>query len=229
MTRNSELKEKAIELRKAGLTYSEILLKIPVAKSTLSDWLFSVGLSKKQKQRITEKRLAAAIKGGVAKKEKRMATVSKILDTSKAEIGKLSQREIWLIGAALYWAEGSKEKEYRPGSGIKFTNSDPEMIKFFLFWLKNSLRVTEEEIYFDLYLHDMYRDRVAEIISFWEEQTGYSRSFFKGMYFKRNKANTKRRNVGDNYMGVLRVMVRKSSKYTRMVAGWVSGIVQFTR
>ncbi len=37
-------KEKAIALRKQGKTYSEILAKIPVAKSTLSLWLHDVGL-----------------------------------------------------------------------------------------------------------------------------------------------------------------------------------------
>lgn len=38
----------AIELRKRGLSYSEILMQVPVAKSTLSIWLHSVGLSKTQ-------------------------------------------------------------------------------------------------------------------------------------------------------------------------------------
>lgn len=31
------LKEKAVELRKSGKTYSEILKEVPVAKSTLSE------------------------------------------------------------------------------------------------------------------------------------------------------------------------------------------------
>jgi len=47
--------KKAIELRKKGLSYSEILKCVPVAKSTLSLWLRSVGLSKKQRQRLTDK------------------------------------------------------------------------------------------------------------------------------------------------------------------------------
>jgi len=42
-------KEKAIKLRKRGFSYSEILREIPVAKSTLSLWLRSVGLAKKQR------------------------------------------------------------------------------------------------------------------------------------------------------------------------------------
>ena len=45
-----EEKQKAIALRKRGYSYSEILAEVPVAKSTLSLWLRSVGLAKKQKQ-----------------------------------------------------------------------------------------------------------------------------------------------------------------------------------
>jgi len=74
----SKLKDKAIDLRKQGLSYSEILKKIPVAKSTLSDWLHSVGLSKNQKQRITEKKLAAIKRGGEAKRRKRIEKTKKI-------------------------------------------------------------------------------------------------------------------------------------------------------
>ena len=54
-------KQKAIKFRRKGLSYSEILKKIPVAKSTLSLWLRTVRLAKRQKQRLTEKRLAAIL------------------------------------------------------------------------------------------------------------------------------------------------------------------------
>ena len=43
-----ELKIKTQNLRREGMTYSEILKIIPVAKSTISLWLREVGLSKKE-------------------------------------------------------------------------------------------------------------------------------------------------------------------------------------
>ena len=45
-------KKKAIELRKQGLSYSEIRKIVTVAKSTLSLWLRSVGLAKRHIRRI---------------------------------------------------------------------------------------------------------------------------------------------------------------------------------
>src|SRR3989344_2585685 len=107
-----EDKNKAIQLRKQGLSYREILEKIPVAKSSLSLWLKGVTLSDGHTYRITEKRLASARLGALKKKETRITLTKEIKDKARAEIGKLSERELWLIGIALYWAEGSKEKEY---------------------------------------------------------------------------------------------------------------------
>ena len=53
-------KSQAIAYRKQGFSYSEILSKVPVAKSTLSEWLKSVGLSKAQKHKLTEKKRLSA-------------------------------------------------------------------------------------------------------------------------------------------------------------------------
>ncbi len=50
MIPKKEERKKAIQLRKKGLSYSKILKQVPVAKSTLSLWLRSVGLTKRQKK-----------------------------------------------------------------------------------------------------------------------------------------------------------------------------------
>ena len=125
MLPKNELKNKAIKLRKRGFSYSEILKQISVAKSTLSGWLKDVGLSKRQKQKVTKKKLEAALRGGKARKDNRISITKKIYEESKKDIGDISRRELWLMGVMLYWAEGHKEKEYRPGTGVQFTNSDP--------------------------------------------------------------------------------------------------------
>ena len=99
-----KLKEKeiAIKLRKKGLSYNEILRKVPVAKSSLSLWLQSVGLSKKQKQRLTKKKIASALRGALSRKNQRLDIVKRISGAAKDEIGKINKRELWLIGATLY-------------------------------------------------------------------------------------------------------------------------------
>lgn len=189
-------KQKAIALRKQGLSYREILEQIPVAKSSLSLWLKSVKLAKIQKQRLTDKKLASARRGAQKMKDIRIALTKEIKDTARKEVGELSKRELWLIGIALYWAEGSKEKEYRPGSGIKFSNSDPMMIKIFLEWLFKIIGLSKERISFDIFIHENNKHRLEEVVDYWSKYTEFSKKEFKHIYFKKNKINTKRRNVG---------------------------------
>ena len=80
-----DLKNSAIQLRKQGFTYSEILEKIPVAKSTLSLWLRRVGLTTRQKQRITKKRRQAQFRGAMARKKQRRKSIKRITDLSELE------------------------------------------------------------------------------------------------------------------------------------------------
>jgi len=132
------LNAKAVKLRKQGHSYSEILKQVPVAKSTLSLWLRAVGLSKQQYQRLTDKKLAAMKRGWERVHEKRMERWKKIRSAAEKEVHTLTKNERWLLGIALYWAEGAKEAEYRSSTPIKFSNSDPAMLLIFKNWLKEN-------------------------------------------------------------------------------------------
>ncbi|MFA5878542.1 MAG: hypothetical protein WC845_04210, partial [Candidatus Staskawiczbacteria bacterium] len=151
LLKNNE-KEKAIILRKKGFSYSEILDIVPVAKSTLSLWLKSVRLSHSQTQRLTEKKLAAIRRGGVARKMARISVTKSIKDKAIKQIGKISKRELWLIGVALYWGEGHKER--KTGILASLGNSDPYLIKLYLKWLLEVVGVPREDINFWIFLHD---------------------------------------------------------------------------
>ena len=228
MTPKTEEKNKAIELRKQGLSYQEILDQIPVAKSSLSLWLKSVKLVESQKQRLSEKKLASARRGAQRMKDIRIALTQQIKDKARQEVGKLSKRELWLIGVALYWAEGSKEKEHRPGSGTVFSNSDPYMISVYLMWLLDSINLPEEKIYFVIYLHENNKYRLEEVKEYWYKVTRFPRENFKHVYFKKHKINTKRRNIGNSYFGLLKVIVTESSILNRTIQGWVEGVYQYS-
>lgn len=222
-----EQKSKAIELRKQGLSYAEILEQIPVAKSSLSLWFKGVKLAKPQKQRLTNKKLAGMKRGWEACHKKRVLMTEEIKNKAREEINELTKRELWLIGMALYWGEGSKEKKSRPGSGVKFSNSDPKMIKLFLRWLFDVVSVKKEEVYPEIYIHENCKNRLDKVIDYWAEYTGFSRNSFVHIYFKKNKINTKRKNIGEDYFGLVRICVRKSSSLQRKIEGWVEGINKY--
>lgn len=108
-----EEKRRAIELRRQGRSYREILERVPVTKSTLS--LRSVGLSQRQRQRLAAKKLAGARRG--AKELRRGRLVRAVRTTAAAELEAaryLANRDLlWAVGTALYWAEGFKPKPWR--------------------------------------------------------------------------------------------------------------------
>lgn len=213
-------KEKVISLRKQGKTYSEILSVVPVAKSTLSIWLQSVDLSKKQKQRITQKRLINSKQGGEARRKQRIEKQNKIFLEAVSDISSISENELFLIGIILYWAEGTKEKEYHPGSPFQFSNMDPKIISIILIWLLKVCKIERNMLIFNIFLHESHKGRVEEVKAYWSLITSFPLDSFNTIYWKKNKLMTKRRNTGEKYYGVLKIKIRESSSLVRKIASW---------
>lgn len=223
-------KEVAIKLRKSGYSYSEILKKIKVSKSSLSEWLRNIKITNSQLERLRSKNATARKLGSIALKSKRLSKTKEIIDMAKTEIKNLNDDYLKVIGAVLYWAEGSKQSESEPSRELIFTNSDPKMIKIYLLWLKTCLQVNSEDIKFEIYIHESYSKTPIVLSSYWSKVTEFSVNHFCKIYIKKNKVNSFRKNNGDNYYGVLRITVRKSTDINRRVMGWVEGIcLQFQR
>lgn len=215
-------KEKAINLRKNGCSYSEILKKVPVAKSTLSLWLRDVGLAKRQKQRLTQKRLAALKRGGETKRRQRIEITEKIRNKAEKEIRSISKKDLWMIGIALYWGEGHKEK-FR-ASPVRFGNSDPDMIKIFLKWLFEICKISKKEICFRIYLHETAERKLNEVQKYWSKTTGFPIHNFQKITWKKAKIKTNRKKIGEHYFGLLDIRVKKSTNFNRKIQGWIEGI-----
>ena len=221
---NFNNKRVAVELRRKGFTYSEILEKVPVAKSTLSSWLHSVELSKKQSQRLSKKKLQSMLRGSLARRNQRLVLTKEIMAVAHNEVEQITERELWLMGVMLYWAEGSKSKEYRPSERVTFSNSDPSMIKLYLKWLINSLKVDPSDIKTEIYIHETRVGTFDVVRSHWSKITGFPLAKFGRIYLKKNKISTRRRNRGINYYGLLRIRVARSTNLNRKISGWIEGV-----
>ncbi len=217
-------REAAITLRREGFSYREILQKVPVAKSSLSLWLHNVGLSENQKQRLTEKKLASMKRGAEAKRKKRIEETEKIYQTTDKEIQIISRRELWLMGIMLYWGEGQKQKEWNVAAGVKFTNSDPRMVRFFYAWLINICKIPTENIKFEIYIHEKSANDLENVRGYWAEILQLPLILFWTVYLKKGTLATKRHNIGRNYYGLLAIRVKKSTNLNRKIEGWIKGI-----
>ncbi len=89
-----------------------------------------------------------------------------IKNKAENEIKNLLKKEIFILGVALYSAEGAKEKEHRSATNIKFSNSDVKMLLVFRKWLNEFFVIPKENIKYELYIHEK-----ADLVSakkFWE-------------------------------------------------------------
>ncbi len=218
-------KENAVKMRKQGKTYNEILNEVPVAKSTLSLWLREVGLSKGQKQTLTDKRVAAQKRGAARRHEMRLVKTAEIHRLCKKDIKSISKRELFLVGIALYWAEGSKSTGNKTGVMVDFGNSDPQMLKLFIKWLRTFANVTSDDFTLRLHLHENHKSRESEIIKTWSEELGESKNLFTKTLYKKHNPKTNRTKVDNSYIGLVSVRVKKSTDLNLRILGWIYAII----
>ncbi len=225
MIAKDQEKERAVSLRKEGYSYNEILKIVPVAKSTLSLWLREVGLSKQHKQRLTEKRLVAARKGGLAKRQWRVRLEKSIKEKALQDIVGISEYELLILGTALYWAEGSKQKEHLVSVGVIFSNSDISMVRVFMRYLKDICKIEEDEIYFEISIHETADYKAIQ--QWWSSELNVSIEKLQRVYFKKNSIKRSyRKNRNEDYHGQLRIIVRNSTNLNRKISGWTNGIIK---
>src|SRR3989344_8089641 len=116
----------AIDMRKKGLSYSEIRNQIHVPKSTLSFWLKEIKLTKEHKKILNKRRTESLKRGSEKKVAKTHRTIEEIKKASAKDIKEITKKELWLIGVVLYWRErflSGNENDLR--KGVRFTSSEP--------------------------------------------------------------------------------------------------------
>lgn len=174
---NSRLREQAIKLRlEKECSYSEIRKRLGVPKSTLSGWLRELPLTK---ERILELQ-RDNLKRNEAKIERYRNTMRKRRDKKDSEVyrkykkqfHKISKDTLFATGLSLYLAEGSKTDYYT----IALANTDSGILKFFIKWLNDFLRIPKEKIRVGLHLYENMD--VKRELRFWKNELGLERSQF---------------------------------------------------
>lgn len=215
---------RAVELRKQGLVYSEIRAQVPVAKSSLSLWLRDTPLSPESANKLAVTALEARIRRGQTNRARREAEIRNIIDAAEREAQNLlgPEQGLWLAGTALYWAEGSKPKEWDKSRGVSFTNMDPRMLLIFRQWLTEFCAVGGEDLLYSLYIHPSGNLNAAK--EFWRSALGIPDAELR-TYLKRHNPSPKRNNTGREYHGTMRIGVRRSTDLNYRINGWIQFIV----
>lgn len=203
-------------MRRKGMSYGEIQERLSVPKSTLSAWLRHIPLSEKDRARLYTARIKNMVRGANSNQVRRMSEIEKIIKAASEEISRpLSADSRRLLGAALYWGEGSK------GGAITITNSDPVLIAFMVSWLTESFCVRPNTLRAWLNIYPQQDENTLK--RFWSSMTGIPVSRFGKSFVKPISKGVKKNNL---YYGTIKVRVPKSTDNKHRIFGWLRGALQ---
>lgn len=175
-------RQRVIELRKLGKTYSEIRRELTVPKSTLSDWLSKYPLTEAQikllEKSAKRNRDLAVEKIRTTKEHKKQTRLNEFYENGKKLWTPLNTKDLKLAGLFLYWGEGNKSLK----SALSINNTNPQVVQFALLWLTEGLKVQKEKIV--VYLH-LYSDmNIDKETKYWSQQLNLPISQFRKPYIK---------------------------------------------
>ena len=210
-------KEKAFVLRKKGYSYNMISDQLRISKSTLSCWFKEV-LFTPNKQ-VVERIKRGPFKSGQIRHNQRVKDIAKIKRLAKEELGRLTKRDLWMLGLGLYIGEGSKAYET-----VQIINSDPNIVKLAIRWFNDICGVGKDNIAITIHLYPDNNEK--ECVGYWRKITRLPmKQFRKTQVDKRiNKSNNKRRKLP--YGTVLLSIISNGNpdfgvNLHRRIMGWI--------
>lgn len=226
MSINKDTKKKAISLRKSGKSYGEILKILNLkSKGTLSAWFKDIELTKSEKIRLKDNLDLAQKRGLLEFNKKRTHRIktenSQTQKIAKTKIGKPSNYDLLLVGVALYWGEGSKANIERYGY-IDVANSDPDLIRVYMNFLRNTLNVNDSKIRPVIHVHENLNPKTA--INFWSKTINLPKEKF-GIYTAKSIASGNKRSINRLPYGTLRVRVN-SRKLVYTIKGYLEAMAE---
>jgi hypothetical protein len=152
-----EDRERARQLRAEAWTLQQIADELEASRGQVSVWvrdvLFTPGPRSRARRRAPN-----------ALQRRKQDEIALLRAIGVARIGELSRKQFLVAGTALYAGEGSKTD-----GSVRFANSDPRMILFFVRWLRAFFAIDEARLRLNLYLHEGLDLEAAN--RFWSDLT----------------------------------------------------------
>lgn len=202
------------------MSVRDIAKELKVAKSTVSVWVRDIELTPVQIETLkaSQRRhgYAGQYKGG--KRNREIYLAKRIIYQEEGRAKAKENRPLHQAGCMLYWAEGAKER-----NEIYFVNSDQNMIRMFMRFLREELFVLNEDI--SLYIHCHYSDPFEQqrIEQYWVILLGLQDTCLRKTQVK--KGSDTRKNILVN--GVCGIRVAKSTRLAQHIFGAIQEYAGF--
>lgn len=222
-----DLRGRALALRAQGWSVNDLAIEVGVAKSTVHAWVKHIPLDRDTERARRKQEHAAVMAAGRwdAKRAERDHRQGEVHAEAGAAVGRLSDRDLLILGAAVYWCEGAKSKPWRRLDRLTFINSDPGLVSLFLRFLAVCGRGAESLAY-RVHIHETADAEAA--VEWWAAELGVPRELFQRPTIKRHSPATRRANVGSDYHGCLAVSVPRSRELYWRVEGVMAALTRLT-
>jgi transcriptional regulator with XRE-family HTH domain len=209
--------------REQGLSVKEIARRIGVSQSSVSVWVRDIDLSDDQHAVL---RLHNKIYDGQRKGRAIAAANRRAERRAAQERGRLFARRddrLFTAGCMLYWAEGGKDRNQ-----VRFSNSDPEMVSFFVSFLRLCFGLSDAEIKVTCHLYADHAEHQHEIERFWLTTLDLPETSLCKSIVNVYSKYTKRKRVGMLPYGTCRVVVSRTH-VVQAIFGAIQEIAGFDR
>ncbi|MEU0475276.1 hypothetical protein ACWEWP_26485 [Streptomyces olivaceus] len=215
-----DVRDRARELRLQGWTYDQIQVELGCSKSSISLWVRD--LPRPERREPSEQAKLAARKRWEHELAIRDEVRRQTKEAAARQIGNMTDRDLFMAGIALYWAEGTKDKPYDRRENVLFVNSDASVIKLYLAWLR-LLGVKQDRLAYRVMIH--VTADVESAKRYWADLVGVDVPRLQKTTIKKHNPKTVRKNVGADYHGCLVVRVSQGAELYRRIEGWWGGMV----
>ncbi len=217
-------KNKAIELHQKGESIKDIASRLKIAKSTISLWCRDIRLTPEQIQRLHEKMIKGGYKGRMKgagmQYEKRLEKIEAWREKGIEKIKRLSNRDILIATIALYWGEGA-----RKARGIRFSNSDPEMINLIIKSFRKIWKIDKSRFVAYVGINEIHKNRIEEVENYWSRITKIPRMQFTKTTLIKAKNKKEYRNFPIHY-GTLTMKIKRSAELYYEIKGLIEGLAR---
>jgi transposase-like protein len=215
----TEQRELARTIRRLeGAPIKEIARRLGVAPSSVSVWVRDIELTPSQEQELLRRNPAynRQLSGTAVQAANRRA--ERIAYQEAGRELALQGDSGHVAGCMLYWAEGEKDR-----NALRFYNSDPEMVRFFVSFLKTYVDLRDEEIRITCNLFADHVQRQREIEQFWLEVAQLPECSLGKSYVNVYSKHSKKKRINRLPYGTVRVTVCR----TRVVQSIFGSIQQY--
>lgn len=205
------------KLRRQGHSMNGIVRILGVAKSSVSLWTRDIELTLKQRQKLSEngRSVESVERRRQARLTNERARRRPYFENAVAGVGRLSRRDLFFLGAALYWGEGSKTKR----GTVDFTNADPRSVQIMMRYFKEICNVPDHKFRGHVTLHPHLDATKAE--RYWSKISGIPPARLYKTSMQHNKAS---KNKKDSLpLGTFAINIHNTVLYLRIM-GWMEGI-----